>query len=229
MPGAWRSIDASSSARAELRYQRSSASAAAVLSGARSSSAPAFQPALARGAVTTRSATASPPCQATPARARPSASGCRRARARSSHGVSVVSAPSMSPARALTGTTSSGPPPGTSTSRTRRARDERRTRTFTAPLRSSTVRSALHARQTMRVRAEQITEPLANHGEGPCWLASSGEVAWVDMLAGRVLVTVAGHGTTREIDIPSRVAAIVRPRAGGRPGRRERDGRPPAR
>ena len=41
----------------------------------------------------------------------------------------------------------------------------------------------------MRVRAEQLTEPIAHHGEGPCWLARSGEVAWVDMLAGRVLAT----------------------------------------
>ena len=67
----------------------------------------------------------------------------------------------------------------------------------------------------MRVRAEQITEPLALHGEGPCWLAGSGEVAWVDMLAGRVLVTSIAGGTTRAITIPSRVAAMVRPRASG--------------
>ncbi len=70
VPGAWRSIEASSSARAELRYQRSSASAARAGSGARSSSAPAFQPVLARGAGTRRSGTASPPCHATPGRAR---------------------------------------------------------------------------------------------------------------------------------------------------------------
>ncbi len=65
------------------------------------------------------------------------------------------------------------------------------------------------------VRAEQITEPLALHGEGPCWLARTGEVAWVDMLAGRVLVTSLAGKATRAIGIPSPVAAIVRPRAGG--------------
>lgn len=63
--------------------------------------------------------------------------------------------------------------------------------------------------------AEQITEPLAHHGEGPCWLARSGELAWVDMLAGRVLATSLARGTTQVIDIPGPVAAIVRPRAAG--------------
>ncbi len=65
------------------------------------------------------------------------------------------------------------------------------------------------------VLVEQITEPLALHGEGPCWLESSGELAWVDMLAGRVLATSPATGETRAIGIPSPVAAIVRPRAGG--------------
>jgi sugar lactone lactonase YvrE len=67
----------------------------------------------------------------------------------------------------------------------------------------------------MRVQAEQLTEPIAHHGEGPCWLARSGEVAWVDMLAGRVLATSLASGETRSIAIPGPVAAIVRPRAGG--------------
>jgi sugar lactone lactonase YvrE len=65
------------------------------------------------------------------------------------------------------------------------------------------------------VQTEQITEPLALHGEGPCWLERSGEVAWVDMLAGRVLATALATGVTRVIDVPSPVAAIVRPRADG--------------
>jgi sugar lactone lactonase YvrE len=65
------------------------------------------------------------------------------------------------------------------------------------------------------VHAEQITEPLAHHGEGPCWLARTGELAWVDMLAGRVLATSLARGTTQVIDIPGPVAAIVRPRATG--------------
>ena len=65
------------------------------------------------------------------------------------------------------------------------------------------------------MHAEQITEPLAHHGEGPCWLARTGELAWVDMLAGRVLATSLARGTTQVIDIPGPVAAIVRPRAAG--------------
>ena len=65
------------------------------------------------------------------------------------------------------------------------------------------------------VQAEQITAPLAEHGEGPCWLAGSDGLAWVDMLAGRVLVTSPASGETRAIGIPSPVAAIVRPRATG--------------
>ena len=65
------------------------------------------------------------------------------------------------------------------------------------------------------VRAEQFTEPLALHGEGPCWLARTGEIAWVDMLAGRVLATSLARSVTRSIDIPGPVAAIVRPRAAG--------------
>ncbi len=69
---------------------------------------------------------------------------------------------------------------------------------------------------TLRVvQAEQITEPLADHGEGPCWLARSGELAWVDMLAGRVLATSLATATTQVIDIPGPVAAIVRPRTAG--------------
>ena len=65
------------------------------------------------------------------------------------------------------------------------------------------------------MQAEQITEPLAVHGEGPCWLARSGEVAWVDMLAGRVLATSLATSVTQVIDIPGPVAAIVRPRTAG--------------
>jgi sugar lactone lactonase YvrE len=76
------------------------------------------------------------------------------------------------------------------------------------------VRSPSTAGRLCVVRAEQITEPLAFHGEGPCWLAGSGELAWVDMLAGRVLLT-SRAGLTRSLEIPSPVAAIVRPRASG--------------
>ncbi|OOL26748.1 gluconolactonase, partial [Rhodococcus rhodochrous] len=47
------------------------------------------------------------------------------------------------------------------------------------------------------MRAEQVTDPITYHGEGPVWAASWGSAAegvtaggglrWVDMLAGDVL------------------------------------------
>ena len=36
-------------------------------------------------------------------------------------------------------------------------------------------------------RAERFTVALAEHGEGPVWLAESGQLACVDMLAGDIL------------------------------------------
>ena len=77
------------------------------------------------------------------------------------------------------------------------------------------MRSPSTSGRLFAVLAEQITEPLALHGEGPCWLESSGELAWVDMLAGRVLATSAATGETRVIDVPGPVAALVRPRVTG--------------
>jgi sugar lactone lactonase YvrE len=65
------------------------------------------------------------------------------------------------------------------------------------------------------VQAEQITEALAVHGEGPCWFNRRGEVLWVDMLAGRVLATSLATAITQVIEIPGPVAAVVRPRVAG--------------
>ena len=204
MPGAWRSIEASSSARAVRAVPALERLRGALAVGGAQlerSGAPAGARAP-RGDDAQRDCLAAVPRDA--GRASPSAPGCWRARARSSQGASVVSAPSIAFAPALAGTTSSGPTPGTSTSRRRRARDERRSRTFTAPLRRSTVRSPSTAGRLCGVRAEQITEPLALHGEGPCWLERSGELAWVDMLAGRILATSLATGATRVIDVPGR-------------------------
>jgi sugar lactone lactonase YvrE len=62
--------------------------------------------------------------------------------------------------------------------------------------------------------AEPLTEPLAHHGEGPVWDPRLGRVLWVDMLAGRVLVTdLEGRSTSRPI--PDPVAALVRLRRHG--------------
>ena len=85
------------------------------------------------------------------------------------------------------GTTSLGPTPGTSTSRSgalpRRAPQTHLHR----PAAQQAL--ALHGRHTTCRRLEQITEVSRAVHVGPCWLARTGEVAWVDMLAGRVLAT----------------------------------------
>jgi hypothetical protein len=56
------------------------------------------------------------------------------------------------------------------------------------------------------MRAEQVGDPAASHGEGPVWSPGWGGLRWVDMLAGDVLSRVAlGH-------LPSvdEAAALVR-------------------
>jgi sugar lactone lactonase YvrE len=59
-------------------------------------------------------------------------------------------------------------------------------------------------------RAEQLTDPVAYHGEGPVWSPSWGGLRWVDMLAGDVLSLDAdGSVSRRHVD---RIAAVVRPR-----------------
>ena len=62
-------------------------------------------------------------------------------------------------------------------------------------------------------RAEQLTEPVAYHGEGPVWSPSWGGLRWVDMLAGDILSLDAdGSVSRRHVD---RIAAVVRPRLSG--------------
>jgi sugar lactone lactonase YvrE len=63
------------------------------------------------------------------------------------------------------------------------------------------------------MRAEPVTEPVADHGEGPVWWPGWGGLRWVDMLAGDVL-TLDGSGAVRRVHVGT-VAAVVRPRAGG--------------
>jgi sugar lactone lactonase YvrE len=63
------------------------------------------------------------------------------------------------------------------------------------------------------MQAEQITEPVAYHGEGPVWSERWGGLRWVDMLAGDVLsLTNVGEIQRRHI---SNVAAAIRPRTRG--------------
>jgi sugar lactone lactonase YvrE len=63
------------------------------------------------------------------------------------------------------------------------------------------------------VQAEQVTGPVAHHGEGPVWWPRWGGLRWVDMLAGDVL-TLADDGAVGRRHVGS-VVAVVRPRRGG--------------
>jgi sugar lactone lactonase YvrE len=62
--------------------------------------------------------------------------------------------------------------------------------------------------------AEQVTDPVAHHGEGPVWSASWGGLKWVDMLAGDILTLLPG-GAVERMAVGSRVAAAIRPRTRG--------------
>lgn len=63
------------------------------------------------------------------------------------------------------------------------------------------------------VKVERVTDPITEHGEGPCWSPSWGGLRWVDMTRGDVLgLTPSGDVSRRHVDD---VAAVVRPRAGG--------------
>jgi sugar lactone lactonase YvrE len=61
------------------------------------------------------------------------------------------------------------------------------------------------------VRGEQVTDPVAHHGEGPVWSERWGGLRWVDMLAGDVL-SLRPDGTVERRHIGT-VAAALRPRS----------------
>ncbi|MEO8288485.1 MAG: SMP-30/gluconolactonase/LRE family protein [Chloroflexota bacterium] len=63
------------------------------------------------------------------------------------------------------------------------------------------------------MRAEQVTDPVAYHAEGPVWSQRWGGLRWVDMLAGDVL-SLADDGTINRRHVGS-IAACVRPRTKG--------------
>ncbi len=63
------------------------------------------------------------------------------------------------------------------------------------------------------MRADQVTGPLAEHGEGPVWDADAGVLRWVDMLAGDVL-TLDRTGAVARRHVGD-VAAAFRPRRAG--------------
>ncbi|TDC47075.1 SMP-30/gluconolactonase/LRE family protein [Actinomadura sp. KC345] len=64
------------------------------------------------------------------------------------------------------------------------------------------------------MKAEQITGPVAYHGEGPVWSAAWGGLRWLDMLAGDVL-SLAEDGTVARRHVADLVAAVRPRRRGG--------------
>jgi sugar lactone lactonase YvrE len=63
------------------------------------------------------------------------------------------------------------------------------------------------------MRAEQLTDPVAYHGEGPVWSERWGGLRWLDMLAGDLL-SLAPDGTVGRRHV-STIVAAVRPRRQG--------------
>lgn len=63
------------------------------------------------------------------------------------------------------------------------------------------------------MRAEQLTDPIALHAEGPVWSTTWGGLRWVDMLAGDVL-SLSDDGTIGRRNV-GRIAAALRPRLEG--------------
>lgn len=66
---------------------------------------------------------------------------------------------------------------------------------------------------TTTIPVEQITGPVAEHGEGPVWLGGQSGICWVDQLAGDVLC-LGPSGDIRRTSVGP-VAAVVRPRSDG--------------
>ncbi|KGI80475.1 gluconolactonase [Actinopolyspora erythraea] len=72
----------------------------------------------------------------------------------------------------------------------------------------------MHSESTVaNHRAEQVTENCAEHGEGPVWDETTGQLHWVDMLAGDLL-TMAPGGVVGRTKVGT-VAAVARPVVGG--------------
>lgn len=61
---------------------------------------------------------------------------------------------------------------------------------------------------------EQVTDPLAYHGEGPVWDVRRRAIRWVDMLAGDILTLDPASQQVSRLHVGT-VAAALRPRAGG--------------
>lgn len=59
------------------------------------------------------------------------------------------------------------------------------------------------------MRIERLTAPGAWLGEGPTWNADTGELIWVDILAGKINITEPETGNTSSIATLSEVGAVV--------------------
>ncbi len=64
------------------------------------------------------------------------------------------------------------------------------------------------------MKAEQLTKPVAHHGEGPVWSERWGGLRWLDMLAGDVL-SLASDGFVSRRHVAGVVAAVRPRRKGG--------------
>ena len=64
----------------------------------------------------------------------------------------------------------------------------------------------------MTLEAEQVTDPVTFHGEGPVWSPRWGGLRWVDMFAGDILSLTDGEVERRHVGT---IAAVVRPRRTG--------------
>ena len=63
------------------------------------------------------------------------------------------------------------------------------------------------------MRAEQVTDAVAYHGEGPVWSECWGGLRWLDMLAGDLL-SLEADGSVERRHVAS-IAAAIRPRRNG--------------
>jgi sugar lactone lactonase YvrE len=68
--------------------------------------------------------------------------------------------------------------------------------------------------QGLIIKAEQITNPIAHHGEGPFWDSHTQRLMLLDVLAGAA-VAIEDTGIVQRYDLPSPVATVVRRRAKG--------------
>ncbi len=64
------------------------------------------------------------------------------------------------------------------------------------------------------MKAEQVTDPVTYHGEGPVWSEKWGGLRWLDMLAGDIL-TLTADGAVNRRHVANVVAAVRPRRTGG--------------